>query len=57
MIEYIIKQNLALRVKNTHGWELPTIYLPTKDEMDIDNEFKHMNMISKPCERIDLVFL
>lgn len=57
MIEYIIKQNLALRVKNTHGWELPTIYLPTKDEMDIDNEFKHMNMISKPCERIDLVFI
>ena len=48
-------QNLALRVKNTHGWELPTIFLTREDELDEDSEFKHVNMISKPCDKIDLV--
>lgn len=47
-------QNLALRVKNTHGWELPTIYLTHESESE-ENEFQHVNMISKPCDKIDLV--
>ena len=47
-------QNLALRVKNTHGWELPTIYLTHEGESE-ENEFQHVNMISKPCDKIDLV--
>ncbi|KAK8804498.1 hypothetical protein WA588_004709 [Blastocystis sp. NMH] len=48
-------QNLALRVKNTHGWELPTIYLTQDDNSDLDSDFHSVNMISKPCDRIDLV--
>ncbi|CBK24247.2 uncharacterized protein [Blastocystis hominis] len=48
-------QNLALRVKNTHGWELPTIYLTSDDKLEEDNEFREVNMISKICDRIDLV--
>ena len=48
-------QNLALRVKNTHGGELPTIFLTREDELDEGSEFKHVNMISKPCDKIDLV--
>ena len=42
-------------MKNTHGWELPTIYLTQDDSSDIDSDFHSVNMISKPCDRIDLV--
>lgn len=42
-------------MKNTHGWELPTIYLTQDDNSDIDSDFHSVNMISKPCDRIDLV--
>ena len=46
-------------MKNTHGWDLPTIYL-TKEKLngeleDGENEFQSVNMISKPCDRLDLV--
>ena len=42
-------------MKNTHGWELPTIYLTQDDNSDLDSDFHSVNMISKPCDRIDLV--
>ena len=46
-------------MKNTHGWDLPTIYLTQEglngELEDRENDFQSVNMISKPCDRIDLV--
>eukprot|EP00501_MAST-03F_sp_TOSAG23-6_P000739 GSMAST32.ASY1.ANO1.767.1 assembled CDS len=45
-----VTQRLAIRVKNTHGWEVPTIFLPNNDT---SSELSKLNDIGKLCDGID----